>query len=83
MKEDFTRWFKLFDYSNLVVEAMNYIDKKIVTLNSNSVDKIKLRNKINVQIVANIKRIALLEQGDIYKEIDRIFNTQLLEELSR
>ncbi len=73
----------MFDYSNLVVEAMNYIDKKIVTLNSNSVDKIKLRNKINVQIVANIKRIALLEQGDIYKEIDRIFNTQLLEELSR
>ena len=55
----------MFDYSNLVVEAMNYIDKKLVTLNSNSVDKIKLRNKINVQIVANIKRIALLEQGDI------------------
>ena len=73
----------MFDYSNLVVEAMNYIDKKIVTLNSNSVDKIKLRNKINVQIVANVKRIALLEQGDIYKEIDRIFNTQLLKELSR
>ena len=83
MKEDFTRWFKLFDYSNLVVEAMNYIDKKLVTLNSSSVDKIKLRNKMNVKIVANIKRIALLEQGDIYKEIDRIFNTQLLEELSR
>ena len=73
----------MFDYSNLVVEAMNYIDKKLVTLNSSSVDKIKLRNKMNVKIVANIKRIALLEQGDIYKEIDRIFNTQLLEELSR
>ncbi len=73
----------MIDYSNLVVEVMKYTDKKIENLNSNSVDRGKLRSKTHIQIVSNIKRIALLEQSDMCKEIDRIFNTQLLEELSR
>ena len=72
----------MIDYSNLIVEAMEYVDKKIDTLNPSSVDRNKLRSKIHTQIVANIKRIALLEQSNIYQEIDRIFNIQMLEELS-
>ena len=72
----------MIDYSNLIVEAMEYVDKKIDTLNPSSVDRNQLRSKIHTQIVANIKRIALLEQSNIYQEIDRIFNIQMLEELS-
>ena len=72
----------MIDYSNFIVKAMEYVDKKIETLNPSSVDRNKLRSKTHIQIVANVKRIALLEQSDIYQEIDRIFNTQLLEELS-
>ena len=72
----------MIDYSNFIVKAMEYVDKKIEALNPSSVDRNKLRSKTHTQIVANVKRIALLEQSDIYQEIDRIFNTQLLEELS-
>lgn len=73
----------MFEYSNLIVEAMKYIDEKIETLNPKSVDRNRLRSKINTQIVANIKRIASLEHSDAYKEIDNIFRTQLLEEISK
>ena len=71
------------DYSDLIVEAMKYIDKKIENLNPNSVNKSRLYNKINIEIVANIKKIALLKHTDAYKVIDNIYNTQLLEELLR
>ena len=73
----------MFDYSNLIVEAMKYIDEKIENLNPNSVNKSRLYNKINIEIVANIKKIALLKHTDAYKVIDNIYNTQLLEELLR
>ena len=73
----------MVDYSELIVEAMKYIDGKIETLNPKSVDKSRLHYKVKVQIVANIKRIALLEYNDAYKEFDSIFNTQLLQELSK
>jgi hypothetical protein len=83
INKNLTRCFKLFDYSNLIVEAMEYVDKKIENLNPNSVNKSRLRSKVNIEIVANIKKIALLERTDAYKAIDNIYNTQLLEELSR
>ena len=73
----------MFDYSNLIVEAMKYIDEKIETLNPNSVNKSRLHSKVNMEIVASIKEIALLEHTDAYKAIDNIYTTQLLEELSR
>ena len=73
----------MFDYSSLIVEAMKYIDEKIESLNPNSVNKSRLQRKVNIQIVANIKKIALLKHTDAYKAIDNIYNTQLLEELSR
>ena len=73
----------MFDYSGLIVEAMNYIDEKIASLNPNSVKKSRLRSKVNIQIVANIKEIALLNHTDAYKTIDNMYNAQLLEELSR
>ena len=73
----------MFDYSGLIVEAMNYIDEKIESLNPNSVNKSRLRSKVNIQIVANIKEIALLNHIDAYKTIDNMYNAQLLEELTR
>ena len=73
----------MFDYSNLIVEAMEYVDKKIENLNPNSVNKSRLHSKVNIEIVANIKKIALLERTDVYKAIDNVYNTQLLKELSR
>ena len=73
----------MVDYSELIVEAMKYIDGKIETLNPKSVDQSRLHYKVKVQIVANIKRIASLEYSDAYKEIDNIFNTQLLQEISK
>jgi len=83
INKNFTEPFGMFDYSTLIVEAMKYIDEKIENLNSNSVNKTRLHSKINIQIVANIKEISLLEQADAYKTIDNIFNVQLLAELSR
>ena len=73
----------MLNYSNFVVEAMEYVDKKIDNLNPKSLDKNRLHSKINRQIVANVKRISALERSDAYREIDNIFNIQLLEELSR
>ena len=73
----------MLNYSNFVVEAMEYIDKKIDNLNSKSLDRNRLHSRINRQIVANVKRISALERSDAYREIDTIFNIQLLEELSR
>ena len=73
----------MLNYSNFVVEAMEYVDKKIDNLNPKSLDRDRLHSRINRQIVANVKRISALERSDAYREIDTIFNIQLLEELSR
>ena len=73
----------MLNYSNFVVEAMEYVDKKIDNLNPKSLDRNRLHSKINRQIVANAKRISALERSDAYREIDYIFNIQLLEEISR
>ena len=73
----------MLNYSNYVVEAMEYVDKKIDNLNPKSLDRDRLHSKINRQIVANVKRISALERSDAYREIDNIFNIQLLEEISR
>lgn len=73
----------MFDYSNLITEAMQYVDEKIEPINPKSIDRNRLHNRIHKQIVANIKRIALLEHDAVYKEIDYIFSTQLIEELLR
>lgn len=73
----------MLNYSNFVVEAMEYVDKKIDNLNPKSLDRNRLHSKINRQIVANVKRISALERSDAYREIDNIFNIQLLEEISR
>ena len=68
----------MLDYSSLITQAMKYVDN----LNPKSVDRNRLRNKVNTQIVANIKKIAISEDK-VFNEIDKIFNAQLLEELSR
>ena len=73
----------MFDYSDFIVEAMNYVDKKIGSLNYKGLDRNRLHCKVKIQIATNVKRIAVLEHNDAYKEIDNIFNTQLLEEVSR
>lgn len=73
----------MYDYSSYIVEAMKYIDEKIENLNPKSIDRHRLHSKTNIQIVANIKRIATLERCDAVKEIDNIYNAQLLEELLR
>lgn len=73
----------MFDYSDFLVEAMEYVDKKIEGLNHKGVDRNRFHSKIKIQITTNVKRIAVLEHSDAYREIDNIFNTQLLEEVSR
>ena len=72
----------MLNYSSLITQAMKHVDKKIENLNPKSVDRNRLRNKVNTQIVANIKKIAISED-EVFNEIDKIFNAQLLEELSR
>ena len=62
---------------------MKYIDEKISKLNPQSVDRNRLYIKTKIQIVADIKRISVMEHGNFYKEIDSIYNIQLLEEISR
>ena len=73
----------MLNYSDFVVEVMEYVDKKIDNLNPKSLDRNRLHSKISRQIVANVKRISALERSDAYREIDNIFNIQLLEEISR
>jgi hypothetical protein len=62
---------------------MEYVDEKIEKLNPKSIDRNRLHSKTKIQIIANIKTIAILEHDRLYREIDRIFNTQLLEEVSK
>ena len=73
----------MLNYSNLIVETMKYVDEKIEKLNPQSIDRNRLHIKTQIQIIANIKTIAMLKHGRLYREIDRIFNTQLLEEVSK
>ena len=73
----------MLNYSNLIVETMKYVDEKIEKLNPQSIDRNRLHSKTQIQIIANIKTIAMLEHGRLYRKIDNIFNTQLLEEVSK
>ena len=69
----------MLEHSDFIVKAMKYVDEKIDNLNPKSVDRKNLHDKVQIQIVANIKQISGLEHCDAYKEIDNIFNKQLLE----
>ncbi|MBR3837403.1 MAG: hypothetical protein IKJ74_04570 [Clostridia bacterium] len=73
----------MLDYSEFIVDVMKYVDAKIETLNPKSVDRYRLHNRVQTQIVANVKRIAGLERSKVYKEIDIIFNSLLREEISK
>lgn len=44
----------MFDYSDFLVEAMEYVDKKIEGLNHKGVDRNRLHSKIKIQITTNV-----------------------------
>jgi hypothetical protein len=73
----------LLNYSNFICEAMTYVDKKIDEINPQSLDRNRLHSKVKTQIIANAKRLAPLDHSEACKEIDRIFNKCLLDELTK
>ena len=69
------------NYSEFIVEAMRYVDEKILQIDSRSIDRQRLHNKINAQIVANVKKLVELNSDIVYIKIDDIFKEQLKDEL--
>lgn len=69
------------EYSEFIVAAMKYVDKKILQINPNSIDRQRLHSKIHIQIVKNAKYFEGLKEDGVYKKIDDIFIVQLNDEL--
>ena len=70
-------------YSEFIVDAMSYVDEKILQIDSRSIDRQRLHNKINAQIVANVKKLVELNHEVAYIKIDDIFKEQLNDEIVR
>ena len=69
------------NYSEFIVESMKYVDEKILQIDSRSIDRQRLHNKINAQIVANVKKLVELNSDIVYIKIDDIFKEQLKDEI--
>lgn len=70
-------------YSKFIVDAMAYVDEKILQIDARSIDRERLHNKINTQIVANVKNLVELSHEVAYMKIDAIFKEQLNDEIVR
>lgn len=71
------------EYSKIIFDAMAHIEKQIEELEKNSVDKVRLRRMVNLHLVQDIKRLALVEKEARDRAIDNIYKTELNLELIR
>lgn len=67
--------------SNVIVDAMKYIDSKLETIDSNSVNRAKVRSMVNVVITSRVKELTLLNSDLRKKAIDSVYQSCLLSEL--
>ena len=70
-------------YSEFIDDAMRYVDERILQLDSRSIDRQRLHNKINVKIIANVKMLVGLSEEIAYIKIDDIFKEELKDEIIR
>ena len=71
------------EYSMIISDAMAHIEKQIEELEKNSVDKVRLRRMVNLHLVQDVKRLALVGQEARDRTIDYIYKTELNLELIR
>ena len=69
------------DLSEFIVNAMKYIDCKLEKINSESINRPKVRSMIKISIVSNAKKLMLLNSSSQQNEIDYIFRKCLSQEL--
>ena len=69
------------NFSNLITDAMKYIDDKLKTVNPNSANRQRVRSMANAIITSKVKELILLNPSSRQKAIDSIFRSCLLKEL--
>lgn len=70
-------------YSGFIMDALDYIDKKIELLDNGSVNKAKLHNKVHMQLVIKVKRLFDLTPEKCRGALDDLFRTELNNEITR
>ena len=69
------------DLSEFIVNAMKYIDRELDEVNPDSVNRSKVRGKINVLIVSQANELIVLSRNERQKAIDSIYRRCLSQEL--
>ena len=70
-------------YSGFIMDALDYIDKKIELLDNGSVNKEKLHNAVHMQLVIKVKRLFDLTPEKCRDAVDDLFRTELNNEITR
>lgn len=68
-------------YSNFIVESMNYVDQQILTINPNSIDRLRLHNNTHRAIVSSVHKVMAMESSTRMQYITYIYKTQLVAEM--
>lgn len=68
-------------YSNFIVETMNHIDQQILTINPNSIDRLRLHNNTHRAIVSSIYQIMALDPAKRTEFINYIYKALLVAEM--
>lgn len=69
--------------SEFIVDAMKYIDCELEKINPESINRSKVRSKINVLIISQANELIVINQNERQKAIDLIYRKCLANELSK
>ena len=68
-------------YSNFIVKTMNYVDQQLLTINPNSIDRLRLRNNTHRAIVSSAHKIMAMDPSIRMQYITYVYKTQLVAEM--
>ena len=67
--------------SEFIVEAMGYVDRALDKINPDSVNRSKVRSKINISVISQAKKLITLPEIERQKTVDSIYRKCLASEL--
>ena len=69
------------NYSQLVVDAMKYVDNQYLEINPDSIDRLRLHNTIHRSIVAHVFQIMTTDPKTNADRINYLYKYYLVQEM--
>lgn len=69
--------------NEIVNTAMEYINEIILSLNENSLDRMRLSSKSRLAVINKIDALSSLDKDEFKKAVEQIFREELMNELNK